>query len=100
MRCGAVPVEPTCALPTRADTADNVAVTVEVPPASASDAGATLNVTLGGGSSSVIVAVICCVPDSVPLVTSVMSTTIVSVSEERRGGKEGRVAVAVGGVGE
>ena len=60
------------------DTADSVAVSVEMPAASAIDSGAAASVTVGGASSSVIVIVCCWTIGSVPLVTDAMSTITVS----------------------
>ena len=54
-------------------------MTVDVPAASTMLVGAMAIVTVGAGSSSVIVTVSRCVPDSVPLVTLLMSTMMVSL---------------------
>ena len=61
------------------ETADNVAVTIATPAASAIGLPEIPNVTVGSASSSVMPTVTCCTPLSVPLTTVPRSTMTVSL---------------------
>ena len=74
----AVPAKPRSTVTACVLALDSVAVNFATPAFSAIVAWSTAKVTVGALSSSAIVVVAVCVPDSVPLVTPVMSTTTVS----------------------